>query len=47
MSSVEKGVFLGLATVVAIIVCGAVLNDKMPEPSPSPTDRPVVIVPQK
>lgn len=47
MNSVEKGALLGLVTVVVIIVCGAVLGDKMPEPSPSPTDRPVVIVPQK
>lgn len=47
MKSTSAGIVLGLLTVLAVIICGAMLNDKMPEPSPSPTDRPVVIVPQK
>lgn len=42
------GAMLGLITVLVVILCGALLNDKMPEPKPSPSpDRPVVIVPQK
>lgn len=47
MKSTSVGIVLGLLTLLAILIFGAILGDKMPEPSPSPTDRPVVIVPQK
>lgn len=45
---VEKGVSLGLLTVVVIIIIGACLGYKgreTPDPAPT-TDRPVIIVPQ-
>lgn len=31
---IEKGIVLGLVTVVVVIICGAVLNDRLEDPAP-------------
>lgn len=46
--SFARGVTLGLLTVLAIIIIGAILGQEHEQPAPAPSpDRSVIIVPQR